>query len=136
MGYDGDVPSPDQVLGETATAVYYYGYVRDGYVPDGYVLSDGQPSDTSPKPPASNRRCSILDSNMAGLSRNAREATIIRTTANAFKLTGREAAVIITRMEVVTVSSPMRSKRGPIFKKTAVVTAMARKIKTLAVGKA
>ena len=75
-----------------------------------------------------------MDSSMAGLSMNASEATIISTTANAFRLTGKEAAVIITRIEVLTVSSPMRSKRGPTFKNTAVVTAMATKINALAVS--
>ena len=52
----------------------------------------------------------------------------MRSTAKKPKLTGNEAAVMITNIAVVTVSSPIRTSRGPTLKNTAVVTAKARKM--------
>ena len=101
---------------------------------DEYPSSGGQKSGVSPMLFASSSPRSNLESSIAGLSRKAKEATIIRTTANALRLTGNDAAVIITRIDVVTVSNPIRSNRGPTFKKTAVVTAMATKMNALAVS--
>jgi len=60
--------------------------------------------------------------------------TIIKITASAPRLTGNDAAVMITSMEVLTVSSPMRRNLGPTFKKTAVVTGITTKIHALVVS--
>ena len=75
-----------------------------------------------------------MDSSIAGQSRNATEATIIKTIANTFKLTGNDAAVMTTRIVVDMVRRPIRSKRGPNFKNMAVVIAMATKINALSVS--
>ena len=67
-------------------------------------------------PFASYCRRSNLEFRIAGLERKAKEATIIRTTANALRLTGNDAAVIIIRIDVVTVSNPICSNLGPTSK--------------------
>ena len=59
-------------------------------------------------------RRSNLEFRIAGLERKAK--TIIRTTANALRLTGNDAAVIIIRIDAVTVSNPICSNLGPTFK--------------------
>ena len=71
-------------------------------------------------PFASYCRRSNLEFRIAGLERKAKEATIIRTTANALRLTGNDAEVIIIKIDVVTVSNPTCSNLGPHSKRSRV----------------
>jgi hypothetical protein len=71
---------------------------------------------------------------MAGLRRNTTEAMISNRKARNPKSTGKDAAVIAIKMAVDKARSPILTILGPIFRKTAVVIARARKIKALAVS--